>query len=141
MVSLIMNFIFRCDSHRASRSIDNDLTSFSQISIARLGSHVAIIKLVVCFEGIKNLSLFAIIPNNKEFILVCLRINTFTMLFTLQKVTFIFSSVWPTVDSEAVFFALEIAALVDSTVRPLENTLSVHLVFSPFPLVFCTISP
>lgn len=113
-------------------------TSSYQIST---GEHGAIIIFVVLFTRRHHLDFLAIFPDAELLILVCLRIDPLSVLFTLEEIAFVFPPVWPTVDSEAVFLVSLIVALVDSAVRPLEESLSVHSIIAPCPLVSRAISP
>jgi len=73
-----------------------------------------------------TLTFFAVIPNDKLFLLICLCANAFSMLLTIQEFSFVFSPVWPTVDTISMLFTFTIGALVSSPVRPLEHALAMH---------------
>ena len=74
------------------------------------------------------LDFLAIFPDAELLILVCLRIDPLSVLFTLGEIAFVFPPVWPAVDSEAVLLVILILSLVLAPVVPDIDTHPLHIV-------------
>jgi hypothetical protein len=63
------------------------------------------------------------------------------VLFAIGPFAIVAAAVGPGEDTVAMFFVVDICALILATIRPRECSLSVHLVYIPFSIVDAAIVP
>jgi hypothetical protein len=63
------------------------------------------------------------------------------MLGSFSPLTFVVSTVRPSVFAVAVFFVVLVIPYVDTSIAPLEGALSVHFIFEPLAFILLTIGP